>query len=124
MIYFIKNFEKFLKCMGERLMAGQNDYALVEILNSSKIRKRFEEMLGDNASSFINSVLTAVNSNNKLKQCSSATILSAASTAATLKLPIIPSLGYAYIVPFKVQGNYQAAFQIVSLQCVRDNIAE
>ena len=93
-------------------MAGQNDYALVEILNSSKIRKRFEEMLGDNASSFINSVLTAVNSNNKLKQCSSATILSAASTAATLKLPIIPSLGYAYIVPFKVQGNYQAAFQI------------
>lgn len=93
-------------------MAGQNDYALVEVLNSPKIKKRFEDMLGENAGSFINSVLTAVNSNSKLKQCSSATILSAASTAATLKLPIIPSLGFAYIVPFKLQGEYQAAFQI------------
>ena len=94
-------------------MAGnQNDYALVDVLNSIKVRKRFEEMLGDQASSFINSVLTAVNSNSKLKMCSTATILSAASTAATLKLPIVPSLGYAYIIPFKVQGMYQAAFQI------------
>ena len=91
----------------------QNGYALVDVFNSSKIRKRFEEMLGENAGSFINSVLTAVNNNSKLKMCNSATILSAASTAATLKLPIVSSLGLAYIVPYKVQGGgYQAAFQI------------
>lgn len=90
----------------------QNDHSLVDILRSVKIRNRFEDMLGENAGSFINSVLTTVNSNDKLKVCSPASILSAASTAAALKLPIIPSLGLAYIVPYKVQGGYQAAFQI------------
>lgn len=96
------------------MAAQQNGYALVDVFNSSKIRKRFEEMLGENAGSFINSVLTAVNNNSKLKLCNSATILSAASTAATLKLPIVSSLGLAYIVPYKVQGQggYQATFQI------------
>ena len=94
------------------MASQQNGYALVDVFNSSKIRKRFEEMLGDNAGGFINSVLTAVNNNSKLKMCNSATILSAASTAATLKLPIVNSLGLAYIVPYKVQGGYQAAFQI------------
>ena len=92
--------------------SSQNDRSLVDILRSVKIRNRFEEMLGENAGSFINSVLTTVNNNDKLKSCSPGTILSAASTAAALKLPIIPSLGLAYIVPYRVQGGYQAAFQI------------
>lgn len=92
---------------------SSNDHSLVDILRSVKIRNRFEEMLGEQAGGFINSVLTTVNNNDRLKACSPGTILSAASTAAALKLPIIPSLGLAYIVPYRIQGGgYQAAFQI------------
>lgn len=91
-----------------------NNQSLQQVINREDIRKRFEDMLGSNAASFLSSILTLVNSNNKLKECSTASILSAAGIAAALNLPISPSLSFAYIVPYKVGNNYQAQFQISS----------
>ena len=85
---------------------------LQQLLNSAGIKRRFEELLDQSAPSFISSILTIVRSNSKLQDCSPNSILSAAGIAAALKLPINPSLGFAYIVPYKSKFGTQAQFQL------------
>lgn len=77
-------------------------------LQSEPIKNRFSEVLDKGAAGFMSSLLTVYNGNSQLQKCTTKSILGAAGLAATMKLPIIPSLGYAYIVPY---GN-EAQFQI------------
>ena len=81
-------------------------------LQSEKIKNRFAEVLGKNAAGFMSALLSVYNSNNLLQTCDERSILGAAGLAATLNLSITPSLGQAYIVPYKSRGVYQAQFQI------------
>ena len=85
--------------------------SLQQLLNSAGIKRRFEELLNDSAASFISSILTIYNSNKKLQECSTGSILSAAGIAAALKLPINPSLGFAYLVPYKNQAQFQLGYK-------------
>lgn len=89
----------------------QETPTLQQLLNSAGIKKRFEELLDQSAPSFISSILTIVRSNSKLQECSPNSVLSAAGIAAALKLPINPSLGFAYIVPYKGQATFQLGFK-------------
>ena len=91
---------------------GQEKPTLQQLLSSTGIKRRFEELLDNSAPSFISSILTIVNGNPKLKECSPNSVLSAAGIAAALKLPINPSLGFAHIVPYKSKGGMQAQFQL------------
>lgn len=84
---------------------------LQQLLNSEGIKRRFAELLDTSAPSFISSILSVVNSNSKLRECSPNSILSAAGIAAALKLPINPSLGFAYIVPYKGQAQFQLGYK-------------
>lgn len=90
----------------------QENPTLQQLLNSAGIKRRFEELLDNSAPSFISSILTIVRSNSKLQDCSPNSILSAAGIAAALKLPINPSLGLAFIVPYKGKSGMQAQFQL------------
>ncbi|MBR4903734.1 MAG: recombinase RecT [Selenomonadaceae bacterium] len=85
----------------------QDAPTLQQLLNSAGIKRRFEELLDNSAPSFISSILTIVRSNSKLQDCSPNSVLSAAGIAAALKLPINPSLGFAYIVPYKNTAQFQ-----------------
>ena len=89
----------------------QENLTLQQILNSPGIKRRFEELLDNSAPSFVSSILTIVRSNSKLQDCSPNSILSAAGIAAALKLPINPSLGFAHIVPYKGQAQFQIGFR-------------
>lgn len=80
---------------------------LPAVLQSDKIKTRFNEVLGKNAPAFISALLSVYNSNNLLQQCSEMSILGAAGLAATLNLSITPSLGQAYIVPYKGKATFQ-----------------
>ena len=84
---------------------------LQQLLNSSHIKRRFEELLDKSAPSFISSILTIYNSNAKLRECSLNSILAAAGIAAALKLPINPSLGFAYIVPYNKHAQFQLGWR-------------
>lgn len=81
---------------------------LPALLKSDAVKKRFVEILDKNAGAFMQSLLTIYNGDDKLRACDPVSILGAAGLAATLNLPITPSLGQAYIVPY---GN-KATFQI------------
>ncbi|MBO4780081.1 MAG: recombinase RecT [Selenomonadaceae bacterium] len=90
---------------------GQENFTFQQKLNSEKIRRRFEELLDKSAPSFISSILTIYNANKTLQKCKPDSILAAAGIAAALKLPINPSLGFAFIVPYKEQAQFQLGWR-------------
>lgn len=74
------------------------------ILDGEGMRKRFNDLLGERAPQFISSVVSLVNADANLQKAfyeAPLTVIQSALKAATFDLPIEPSLGYAYIVPFK-----------------------
>jgi recombination protein RecT len=75
------------------------------------VKKRFEELLGKKAANFISSVLQVVGNNKLLSNADPQTVLTAAATAATLDLPINQNLGYAWIVPYKGQAQFQMGWR-------------
>ena len=85
--------------------------SLQQLLNSDTIKSRFEKVLDSSPESFISSILTIVRSNSKLQECDPNSILAAAGIAAALKLPMNPSLGFSYIVPYKNQAQFQLGYK-------------
>ena len=85
-------------------MANQN---LPALLNNDVIKNRFNEVLGKNAAGFTSALLNIYSANSMLQNCEPRSILGAAGLAATLNLSITPSLGQAYIVPFKGKATFQ-----------------
>jgi recombination protein RecT len=74
-----------------------------DLIGDPKVQERFEKMLGDNATSFLMSVLNCVQNNERLAQAEPQSILMASAVAGTLNLPIDPNLGQAYIIPYNVK---------------------
>ena len=76
---------------------------LNSILDGEAMRKRFDELLGKRTPQFLSSLITLVNADVNLQKAfreAPMTVIQSALKAATFDLPIEPSLGYAYIVPF------------------------
>jgi recombination protein RecT len=83
------------------------------MLDGEKLRGRFDELLGKRSASFISSVVSLVNADEKMQAAfyeSPMSVIQAALKAATFDLPIDQNLGYAYIVPFKNKGVSTATF--------------
>lgn len=85
-----------------------NQVAVKDFFLRDDVKKKFQELLGQKSVGFITSVMQVVNNNNLLQKASPSSIYNAAAMAATLDLPINQNLGFAWIVPY---GN-QAQFQI------------
>lgn len=62
--------------------------------------ERFKSVLDGSESQFVASLLSIINNNSYLAQATNTSIMNAAMKAATLKLPIEPSLGMAYVVSY------------------------
>jgi recombination protein RecT len=95
----------------------QQQITVKSLFGRDDVKKKFEEMLGKRASSFIASVLQIASSNDLLKNADPYSIMQSAAVAATLDLPLNNSLGFAYIVPYNVRqkdGSFKqmAQFQI------------
>ena len=74
------------------------------ILDGEAMRRRFDDLLGKRAPQFISSLVSLVNATPQLQQAiyeAPMTVIQSALKAATYDLPIDPTLGYAYIVPFR-----------------------
>lgn len=88
-------------------------------LNGDAIKKKFMEVLGESGPSFVASVISACNMNVALRNATPESIYSAALTAATLKLPINPNLGFAFLIPYTTkkgtpQEKTECQFQIAA----------
>ena len=81
------------------------------LLAKDGFKKRFEDILGKKAPGFISSVISATKGNANLALCDPGTVLSSAAVAASLDLPINPNLGFAYIVPYSNQAQFQMGWR-------------
>lgn len=79
-------------------------------IRSDAYKNMINNTLGNQkvAQRFIAEITTAVSNNPKLGDCEPATIISAGLNAQSMNLPLAPTLGQAYIIPY---GN-KAQFQI------------
>ena len=87
---------------------------ITAFLNSEKVLGNVEQALGKvNKQQFITSVISAVNNNPALQECTNQSILAAALLGESLKLSPSPQLGQYYMVPFndKTKGKV-AQFQL------------
>lgn len=91
----------------------QKPQTLQQLMNSGAVMKKLNDVLGSEkkAASFVSSVISVANGNSQLRNANPMTILGSAMVAATLDLPVVPTLGLAYIVPYKGQAQFQLGFK-------------
>lgn len=89
----------------------ENSLTTKSLFGQKSIQQRFEAILGKKAQGFMSSVLQVINGNNLLSKANPHTVLNAAATAASLDLPINPNLGFAWIVPYKGQAQFQIGWK-------------
>ena len=88
-------------------MANNNVLALRGYFDNDAVKKNLQAMLGQKAQGFATSVLSVVNNNKLLQNAEPSSIYSSAMVAASLDLPIQPNLGFAAIVPYGRQAQFQ-----------------
>ena len=75
---------------------------IASFLAQEAVKSNVESVVGSKDSQrFISSVVSAVQTNPQLAECTNPSILSAALLGHSLNLPQSPQLGYFYMVPFK-----------------------
>lgn len=71
------------------------------ILNSQTIRAQIKNSLKERAGQFMSSMIDLYSSETSLQNCDPEKVAMECIKAAALDLPIVKSLGYAYVVPYK-----------------------
>lgn len=84
-----------------------------KLINNKGIQEMFENSLGDNAGTFLTSIVDLyTDPAGTLKECNPEDVIMEALKSATLKLPINKNLGFAYIIPYKSKKKTVPQFQI------------
>ena len=89
------------------------------MIKDEEVQERFKQILGDGSPAFLMSVLNCANNNDQLRKSEPQSILMAAAVAATLKLPIDPNLGLAYIIPYGNKAQFQIGYKGIINLCLR-----
>lgn len=84
------------------------------LVKQPEITSRFADILNENAPAFLSTVIAVAKGNAQLQLADPLSVLTAAMTAATLNLPVSPSLGYAALVPYKTREGVQCQLQIMT----------
>ena len=90
-------------------MAGNNNLtvrdqrvmAFKQVLNDQSIRNRVRTSLGENAGTFLASMLDLYEGESGLQSCDPQKVAMECLKAASLNLPLVKGLGFAYVVPYK-----------------------
>ena len=87
---------------------------LTSYLTQEAVKNQINNVIGgENGQRFISSIVSAVNNNHQLAECSNQSILSGALLGESLKLSPSPQLGQYYLVPFKDKNKGMVAqFQL------------
>lgn len=95
-------------------MATNNLPQLKTALNAPSVKAKFEEMLGKRAPQFMTSISSVVGNNALLQKADVNSIIMGAAIAASMDLPLHPSLGYAALVPFNSKEGCFAQLQVMT----------
>lgn len=88
---------------------------LKHTLNAPSVKAKFEDMLGKRAPQFMTSIMSVVQNNALLQKADVNSIVMGAAVAASMDLPLHPSLGYAALVPYNTaKDGCFAQLQVMS----------
>lgn len=93
------------------ITAAKEAKTLKGMLEMPAYKNKFNEMLGKKAAGFMSSIIAVANNNKLLAKANPATVIGAAAQAAMLDLPINQSLGFAYIVPYGSEAQFQLGYK-------------
>lgn len=93
------------------IVAAKEAKTLKGMLEMPAYKNKFNEMLGKKAAGFMSSIIAVTNNNKYLAKANPATVIGAAAQAAMLDLPINQSLGFAYIVPYGNEAQFQLGYK-------------
>ncbi len=94
---------------------GQQRFGITAYLTQEAVKNQINEVIGGKDDQrFISAIVSAVNNNPQLQECTNQSILSGALLGESLKLSPSPQLGQYYLVPYddKKAGVKQAQFQM------------
>lgn len=89
--------------------------SLATYLTQDAVKNQITKVVGgQNGTKFISSIVSAVQTNPQLQECTHQSILSAALLGEGLNLSPSPQLGQFYVVPYdnRKTGNKEAQFQL------------
>ena len=95
------------------LMQKKSEVGFTAYLTREAVKNQITKVVGGkNSTRFISNIISAVQINPQLQECTNNSILSAALQAESLKLPPSPQLGFVWMVPFnnKKKGVKEAQF--------------
>lgn len=80
---------------------AQQKLSMAAYMSNAAVKNQINAVVGKHSEGFITSIVSAVQTNPALQECTKQSILSAALLGESLKLSPSPQLGHYYIVPFK-----------------------
>lgn len=92
---------------------AQQQRSVGELMRSPGVMAKIKDVLGSEkvAAGFISSVISIANGSKELRKADPMTVVGAAMVAATLQLPVVPTIGLAYIVPYKGAAQFQIGYK-------------
>ena len=96
------------------LARTQQKVGIATYLSQNAVRNQINSVVGNSGQRFVSSIVSAVQANPALQECSNTSIVSAALLGESLNLSPSPQLGQYYMVPYKNNktGSVEAQFQL------------
>lgn len=100
--------------MANQVVKAEQKQGITSFLSNPAVQKQISDVLHDRAQTFVTSVVSAVNTNPALAECTNPSIFSGALLGESLNLSPSPQLGNYYLVPYKNSktGQIEAQFQM------------
>lgn len=96
-----------------RTAMAVNISSMKNLISNKELNARMRNMLGDQAGAFLASMLDLYSGDSTLTVCEPNAVVQECMKAAALKLPIVKSLGFAYVIPYRDKsGRSIPQFQI------------
>lgn len=80
-------------------------------LNGSYMSNYLLQTLGEKKAEFVANVTTLVSNNKNLQDCDANSVIFSALKATALDLPLDQNLGFAYVIPYKGQAQFQMGYK-------------
>lgn len=96
------------------LARTQQKVGIATYLSQNAVRNQINSVVGNSGQRFVSSIVSAVQANPALQECSNTSIVSAALLGESLNLSPSPQLGQYYMVPYKNNKteSVEAQFQL------------
>ncbi|TLG72072.1 recombinase RecT [Culicoidibacter larvae] len=82
-----------------------------QFISNDKTQEYLQSVLGNKKSSFVNNAVALVSNVKGLQKCDPQTTMFAAIKATALDLPLDNNLGFAYVIPYGNQAQFQMGYK-------------